>query len=380
MTQPKLHPFNRPYRSARELDYIRQCLEGGDLAGDASFTKRCHAWLAEKTGCGKALLTTSCTAALEMTALLLGLEPGDEVIVPSFTFVSCANPYVLFGARVVFADVRPDTLTLDWATVEPLLTPRTKAVVMVHYAGITVDPDVLAARLAERGVRLIEDNAHGLLGSWRGRPFGSFGNAATLSFHESKNFTCGEGGALLLNEENWFARAEILREKGTNRSAFFRREVAKYNWVDVGSSYLAADILAAMLLAQFEEADAIQSRRGALWDRYQTELAAWAAEQGVRLPHVPAECSPSWHLYFIVFPDHDTRERAIQWFRDDGIETYFHYLPLHLSPMGLSLGGKQGQCPESERAGSCLLRLPLHPLLEEARQAQIIARLKDFRR
>ena len=314
-----------------------------------------------------------------MTSVLLGIQPGDEVVVPSFTFVSTANAYALFGAKIVFADVRPDTLTLDWETVEPVLTPRTRAVVMVHYAGITKDPDVLAAKLAERGIAMIEDNAHGLLASWNGRMLGSFGCLATQSFHESKNFSCGEGGALLLNEPGLFARSEILREKGTNRSAFFRREVAKYSWVDVGSSYLAADVLAALLYSQFEDAGLIQARRAVLWERYQSGLAAWAAENGVRLPVVPAGCGQAYHLYYVVFPDNPSRERAILWFRESGIETYFHYLPLHLSPMGRRFGGSDGQCPVTEHAGACLLRLPLHPGLTDGAQERILTRLLDFR-
>lgn len=371
-------PFCRPHQAPRELEYIGQALASGDLAGDARFTKQCHAWLEKRIGCQRALLTTSCTAALEMCALLLEISPGDEVIVPSFTFVSSANAFALFGARILFADVRPDTLTVDWKTVEPLLTPRTKAVVLVHYAGITHEPDVLAAELSARGVALIEDNAHGLLGYWDGRPLGSFAPLATQSFHESKNFSCGEGGALVINDSRFRARAEILREKGTNRSAFFRREVAKYSWVDVGSSYLASDVLAALLLAQFEDAATIQTRRRILWLRYASSLESWATQRGVQLPHVPPASQPSFHLFHLMFPDSSMREAAIQWFRHEGIETYFHYLPLHLSPMGLKHGGYAGQCPVSERAGACLLRLPLHPGLALDTQDRIINRLLAF--
>lgn len=371
-------PFCRPHQAPGELENIRQALASGDLAGDARFTRLCHAWLEKFLGCERALLTTSCTAALEMCALLLEVSPGDEVIVPSFTFVSSANAFALFGAKIIFADVRPDTLTLDWDIVEPLLSSRTKAVVMVHYAGITHEPDVLAAKLAERGVTLIEDNAHGLFGYWNGRPLGSFAPLATQSFHESKNFSCGEGGALVVNDPGFRARAEILREKGTNRSAFFRREVAKYSWVDVGSSYLASDVLAALLLAQFEDAGTIQNLRKDRWIRYTSSLEQWADCLGVQLPHVPAASQPSFHLFHLIFPEPAMREAAIRWFREDGIETYFHYLPLHLSPMGLRHGGFAGQCPVSEKAGTCLLRLPLHPGLAREDQERIITRLLAF--
>ncbi|MFM7180027.1 MAG: dTDP-4-amino-4,6-dideoxygalactose transaminase [Verrucomicrobiales bacterium] len=379
-TTPDGHlPFCRPHKSGKELEYIRQCLDSGHLAGDAAFTKACHRWLEEKTGAAKALMTTSCTAALEMCSILLEVGRDTEVIVPSFTFVSSANAFALFGANIRFADVREDTLTIDWETVEPHLTDRTRSVVLVHYAGITSDPDVLAHKLAERGIPLVEDNAHGLLGTWDGKPLGSFGALATQSFHESKNFSCGEGGALLVNDTQYQARAEILREKGTNRSAFFRREIGKYSWVDVGSSYLASDVLAALLLAQFEEADVIQQRRHAIWQRYHDSLGAWAAANGVRLPHVPAKSGPSWHLFQMILPDTETRERAILWFRQAGIEVYFHYLPLHLSPMGQQHGGREGQCPVSEKTAQCLLRLPLYPGLSDADQERVIARLLDFK-
>jgi dTDP-4-amino-4,6-dideoxygalactose transaminase len=376
-------PFNRTHRTGLELQFLSACLDTGQTAGDSTFTKKVHHWLQENLRCQKALLTPSCTDALEMTALLLRLQPGDEVILPSFTFVSTANAYALFGASLVFADVHPETLTLDIEQVRRLITPRTKAIVIVHYAGITRDLDAFAQMAEERGITLIEDNAHGLLAKWRGRPLGTWGRAGTQSFHESKNFSSGEGGALILNDEEWAHRAEILREKGTNRSAFLRREVAKYTWVDLGSSYLASDLCAAALLAQLQCADRIQGRRQVIWDRYQRELADWAAANGVKQPTVPVDCEQSYHLYYLVFPQAEDRTRAIAYLRERDIEAYFHYLPLHLSDRGKEFAGQgtgaEGACPVTERASACLLRLPLYVDLSDAQQEYVIEVLREFR-
>ena len=368
-------PFSRAWSAPHELDYLREALAGGQTAGDAVFTQRCHRWLEQHIGCQRAFLTPSCTAALEMAALLLRIQPGDEVIVPSFTFVSTASAFALFGARLIFADITPDTLTLDMAQVESLITPRTKAVIFVAYAGITPDPAPMVALCRERGVAFVEDAAHALMAKFNGRPVGSFGCMATLSFHESKNFSCGEGGALLVNDPSLTARAEILREKGTNRAAHLRREIAKYSWVDLGSSYLSSDLCAAALLAQLEDAEAIQSRRLQLWNQYHAGLSAWAANQGIALPTVPEGCEHPGHLFYIIFKTNAQREAAIAWLDQAGIKAYFHYLPLHLSDAGSRLGSAVLGCPVTESVSERLLRLPLYPSLTEDQQSRIIERL-----
>ncbi len=370
-------PFNRAYSTPRELDYLRESLASGQTAGDSAFTRKCRSWLEKHHGC-PALLTPSCTAALEMCALLLNVKPGDEVIVPSFTFVTTASAFALFGAKIIFADIRPDTLSLDPAQLPQLVSPRTKAVITVHYAGITDDPAPLVIFCKERGIALVEDAAHSLGGFWRGQPLGTFGSLATLSFHESKNFSCGEGGALLVHDNTLMARAEILREKGTNRSAFLRREVAKYSWMDLGSSYLASDLCAAALLAQLEYYEIIQGRRRELWSRYKRELAAWAAQHGVQLPHVPEGCDHANHLFYIIFPTNAAREGAIRWLKEHGIDSYFHYLPLHLSEAGSRLGQAPLGCLVTEAVSARLLRLPLYPALTEDQQSLVIETLLKF--
>lgn len=371
MTPPRI-PFNRPCLAGPEADLMRDAVAGGHASGDGPFTKRCHEILERVTGAQRALLTTSCTHALEMCGLLLGIAPGDEVIVPSFTFVSTVNAFVLRGARPVFADVRPDTFNLDERLLEGLFTPRTKAVVVVHYAGVACEMDEILAIAARRGVPVVEDNAHGLFGRYRGRPLGSLGVLATQSFHETKNVQCGEGGALLLNDAALVGRAEIVREKGTNRSAFFRGEVDKYTWVDAGSSWLPSDLLAAFLLAQLEARAAIQAKRRAVWERYDAGLRGWATEHGIAAPHVPAHCEQPWHMYYLVLPDLATRERLVAGLRARGVHAVFHYQPLHASPMGRSLGGRPGQCPVTEAAGDRLLRLPFWNDLPETEQDRVI--------
>jgi len=351
-------PFNRPSLTGREYAYIAEALEGMHISGDGQFTQRCHALLEEVIGCRKALLTTSCTDALEMAALLLELEPGDEVVVPSFTFVSTANAFLLHGGRPVFVDVREETLNLDEEALEGVLTERTRAVVAVHYAGVGCAMERLTAICEARGIMLIEDNAHGLFGEWSGRPLGSFGALATLSFHETKNFTCGEGGALLINNPSYVERAEILRDKGTNRKKFFRGLVDKYTWVDKGSSFLPADLLAAFLLAQLEEREVVLARRGAVWHRYAEQLKDWAEDAGVRLPVVPAAAKNPYHMFYMLMPDEDARDGLIRYLGARGIGSVFHYLPLHLSGMGRRLGGREGQCPVSEKVSGRLVRLP----------------------
>ena len=372
-------PFNRPCLAGNEFEYMRAAVDGMRISGDGEFTKKAHAALEGLVGARRALLTTSCTHALEMAAHLLDLAPGDEVIVPSYTFVSTANAFALRGATPVFADVRRDTLNLDEDGVEALVSPRTRAIVAVHYAGIACEMDALLEIAGRRGVALVEDNAHGFLGAYRGRPLGSLGALATLSFHETKNFTCGEGGALLLNDERFVARAEILREKGTDRSRFFRGEVDKYTWVDLGSSYLPSDLLAAFLVAQLEARDRIQSRRRAIWEAYANGLSAWALREGARLPFVPPHCDPAWHLFFVVMPDEAARARMLAHLAGLGINAVFHYVPLHLSPMGRRFGGRPGSCPVSERASARLLRLPLHLGLTDEDVARVVDAVTAYR-
>jgi dTDP-4-amino-4,6-dideoxygalactose transaminase len=327
---------------------------------------------------GKALLTTSCTHALEMAGLLLDLKPGDEVIVPSFTFVSTANAFALRGARPVFADVRPDTLNLDERKLESLITERTRLIVPVHYAGVGCEMDAILDIARRRGVAVVEDNAHGLFGRYRGRPLGTFGAFSTLSFHETKNVSCGEGGALLINDAAYAERAEIIREKGTNRSRFFRGMVDKYTWVDIGSSYVMSDLLAAFLYGQLCMRERIQSRRRAIWDTYHRELAGWAGAQGVTRPHVPEHCEQAYHMYYLLMPSLDARTRFIQQLRQQGINAVFHYLPLHLSDMGRHYGGKPGDCPVTEDVSDRLVRLPFYSTMTEEEQATVLSAVRDF--
>lgn len=370
--------FNRPTNVGRETEYMQRALQDSHISGDGKFTKKAHALLEEVVGVPKVLLTTSCTHALEMSALLLDLKEGDEVIVPSFTFVSTINAFVLRNATPVFADIRPDTLNLDESKLEALITPRTRAIVVVHYAGVGCEMDVIMEIANRHGVPVVEDNAHGLFGRYKGKQLGTFGVMATQSFHETKNFTSGEGGALLINDPKYIEDAEILREKGTNRSRFFRGQVDKYTWVNVGSSYLPSDMLAAFLLAQLEERDWIQSRRKQIWETYYRELGAWAEENHVQMPFVPAHCEQTYHMFFMLFPDLDRRQAAIAHLKERGIQAVFHYLPLHLSPMGGKFGGKEGDCPVTEQVSDQLLRLPFYTNMTEEDQTQVISALKEF--
>jgi dTDP-4-amino-4,6-dideoxygalactose transaminase len=371
-------PFNKPAIVGDELRYIRQAVESGHLSGDGEFTKRCSALLERELGVGRALLTTSCTHALEMCALLLDVQPGDEVVVPSFAFVSTVNAWVLRGARPVFVDVRPDTLNLDEKLVAERVGPRTKAIVALHYAGVACEMDELGRIAREAGASLVEDAAHALFGSYRGRALGSLGRLATLSFHETKNVSCGEGGALLVNDPALVERAEILREKGTNRSRFFRGEIDKYTWVDLGSSWLPSEVLAAYLWAQLEARERIQRGRERVWRRYRDELAGWAQAHDVRLPVLPPDCGPAWHMFQLVLPSPGARQRLTEHLRARSILAVFHYLPLHLSPMGRRLGGRPGDCPVTEDLSDRLLRLPFYNGLAEADQGEVIDAVRAF--
>ncbi|GGK55710.1 dTDP-4-amino-4,6-dideoxy-D-glucose transaminase [Planomonospora parontospora subsp. parontospora] len=372
-------PFNRPHVSQNELGYISEALERGLTSGDGPFTHRASRHLEKLTGGSRALLTTSCTHALEMAAILLGLRPGDEVIMPSFTFVSTANAFVLRGAVPVFADCRPDTLNLDERLVEAEITDRTRAIVAVHYAGVACRMDELGAIAQRHGLALIEDNAHGLGGLHRGRPLGSFGCMATQSFHATKNVQCGEGGALILNDPELVARAEIVREKGTNRNLFFRGQTDKYRWVDIGSSYLPSDVLAAQLTSQLEAFDAIQARRQAVWGAYHRGLADWAGANEVSQPVVPDECAHPAHLYYLLLPDLENRQALIAHLAERGVQATFHYQPLHAAPAGIRYGRPAaGGCPVTERVADRLVRLPLFADMTESDVARVIGAVRTY--
>jgi dTDP-4-amino-4,6-dideoxygalactose transaminase len=371
-------PFNRPGLAGDELRYIRESVESGRISGDGVFTAKCRRLLEELLGAPHVLLTTSCTTALELAALLLDLGPGDEVIMPSFTFVSTANAVVLRGARPVFVDIRPDTLNLDERLLEPLVTPHTRAIMPVHYAGIGCEMDAIMTVARRHGLEVVEDNAQGLFGEYRGRALGTFGGLSALSFHETKNISCGEGGALVINDERHLERAEILREKGTNRSRMFRGLVDKYTWVDVGSSALPSDILAAFLYGQLERRAEIQAKRRRIWERYARELPGWAAGLGIGLPLVPDHCRQPYHLFYLVTASLDQRTRLIAHLKQRGILAVFHYLPLHVSEMGQRLGGKPGDCPVTEDLSDRVVRLPFYNDLNEAEQDDVVESLRAF--
>ncbi len=370
--------FNHPILMGNELEYIRQAIENAHISGDGSFTKKCHALLENQLGIPKALLTTSCTHALEMSAILLDIQPGDEVIIPDFTFVSTVNAFVLRGARPVFLDIRPDTLNLDESKLEAALTPRTKAIVVVHYAGVGCEMDAIMEIAGSRNIPVVEDNAHGLFGRYKGKYLGTFGSMATQSFHETKNFTSGEGGALLINDPAFVERAEIIREKGTNRSRFFRGQVDKYTWMDIGSSYLPSEILAAFLLAQLEQREKIQSHRKQVWETYYAGLKDWSSAHDVQLPYIPKHCEQPHHMFYMLMPDLDLRQKLIAFLHERGIISVFHYLPLHLSEMGAKFGGRQGDCPVTERVSEQLIRLPFHNALTGSDVELVVENIREF--
>jgi dTDP-4-amino-4,6-dideoxygalactose transaminase len=372
-------PFNRATFEGRELDYLRAAVTGGHVSGNGPFTREAEQFLREGHDGAASLLTTSCTHALEMSALLLDLAPGDEVIVPAYTFVSTASAFLLHGATPVFADVRADTLNLDVDLLDRVRTSRTRAVCAVNYAGVGADLDRLAAYCQAEGLTLIEDNAHGLFGRYAGRTLGTFGALSTLSFHETKNIACGEGGALIITDEGLVERAEILREKGTDRSRFFRGEVDKYTWVDVGSSWVLSDMLAGVLLGQLERFDAIQKRRHEIWERYEHGLRGWAEREGLRVPVIPAGAEHTAHLFHLRTRDVSDRDRLIVNLKEQGVHAVFHYQPLHLSKVGRQLGGYPGQFPVTEDAGDTLVRLPLHGALTDEDIERVIVSVTAFR-
>jgi dTDP-4-amino-4,6-dideoxygalactose transaminase len=350
--------FNRPYLTGREFDYVREAVATGQLAGNGQFTRRCQAWLQETLGAPRVLLTHSCTAALEMCALLLDLQPGDEVIMPSFTFVSTANAFVLRGATPVFVDIRADTLNIDETLIERAMTPRTRAVVVVHYAGVACDMTPIVSMARRRGLVVIEDAAQGLLASYQGRPLGSLGDLAAFSFHETKNIQCGEGGALVMNDARWAERAEILWEKGTDRSRFTRGQVDKYTWVDLGSSFLPGEITAAFLWAQLEAARDITAARHTLWRSY-AQACRELDGAGLELPAIPPDCVHNAHLFRVLLPRHVQRGDVIADLNRRGVNAVFHYVPLHSAPAGLRFGRTAGPMTVTDDCSARLVRLPL---------------------
>lgn len=372
-------PFNKPALVGRELQYVAEACKSGHLSGDGPFTKRCHAYLEESLGTERALLTTSCTHALEMCALLLDLRPGDEVIVPAYAFVTTAGAFVLHGATPVFVDVRQDTLNLDESLVREQITPRTRAIVVLHYGGVACEMEAILRIAAEAGVAVVEDNAQGLFGAYHGQALGSLGALGTTSFHETKNISAGEGGAVFVNDPQLVERSEVLREKGTDRSKFFRGEVDKYTWVDLGSSYLPSELTAAFLWAQLENRHEIQETRSTLWLRYREALAPWAAENDVGLGSIPEHCESTSHIFYLLLPSLEARTALIQHLRDREILAVFHYMPLHLSRMGRRYGGQAGQCPVTERVSDQVLRLPLYHDLDAAEQERVIEAVRSFR-
>lgn len=369
-------PFNKPAIAGNEYAYIADSIRRGHISGDGYYTKQCQSVLERSLGVPKSLLTTSCTHALEMSALLLDIREGDEVIVPSFTFVSTVNAFALRGARPVFIDIRPDTLNLDERLLEGVITPRTRAIVVVHYAGVGCEMDSILLIARKYGIPVVEDNAHGLFGRYKGKMLGTFGCLATQSFHETKNITCGEGGALLINDPSLIERAEILREKGTNRSAFFRGQVDKYTWVDVGSSYLLSDCLAAFLFAQLERRQQIAAMRGRIWHHYARTLGEWAESNGVGLPCVPAHCEQPFHMFYLLMPSLDARQQLIEHLKARGIMSVFHYVPLDRSPMGRTYG--VFDCPQTQIVSDRLVRLPFYNDLSEEAQDGIVGAIQEF--
>lgn len=373
-------PFNRPCLTGKELKYIEEAIRNNHISGDGNFSKKCSAYLQEKIGVPKVLLTTSCTHALEMSALLLDIQPGDEVIAPSFAFVTTVNAFVIRGAKPVFIDIRPDTLNLDETQLERLITPHTKIIITLHYGGVACEMDVINAIADQHGIALVEDNAHGLFGKYKGRNLGTFGCLATLSFHETKNISCGEGGALLINDEKYLERAEIIREKGTNRSKFFRGQVDKYTWIDLGSSYLPSDILAAFLFAQLESSEIIQKKRREVWEYYAGRLAPWSKQKGVVLPFSPLYCEHPYHLFYLLCPSLEKRSQLIEGMKSKGILSVFHYMPLHLSLMGQKWGYQAGDYPVTEEISDRIVRLPFYNELSRADQERVCAAIFETTR
>lgn len=368
-------PFNKPHMTGKELWYVAQAHQSCQLAGDGKFTKACQSWIEKNTGCQKALLTHSCTAALEIAALLLEAQPGDEIIMPSYTFVSTANAFVIRGLVPVFVDIRKDTLNIDESLIEDAITSKTKAIVPVHYAGIACEMDTITEIATRRGLVVIEDNAQGISSYYKGKPLGTFGQLSSLSFHETKNLISGEGGCLMINDQNLIERAEIIREKGTNRTKFFRGEVDKYNWVDIGSSYLCGELIAAFLLAQLEEADRIIRERINIWNTYHSSLQPLEESGHIRRPVVPESCTANGHIYYLILNSPEERKEFIKFMASASIHVVFHYIPLHNSPAGKKYGRGSGDLLNTQHLSSLLIRLPMYMGLDPQ---PIINAIYDF--
>jgi dTDP-4-amino-4,6-dideoxygalactose transaminase len=371
-------PFNKPFLVGKELFYVAQSVLSGHISGDGLFTKKCNALMEEKFNAKKVLLTHSCTAAIEMAAMLCEIEQGDEVILPSFTFVSTANAFYLRGAKLIFVDVRPDTLNIDETKIEPAITDRTKVIVPVHYAGVACEMDIIMDIAKRHNLYVVEDAAQGVNSKYKDKYMGTIGDIGAYSFHETKNFICGEGGAIVLNNEKFIERAEIIREKGTNRSRFFRGEVDKYAWVDIGSSYLPSDLLAAFLFAQLENMDKINKRREKIFNYYYKALMPLVNDGKIRMPYISSECQSNCHLFYIILENENIRNKLIDHLKSKGILSVFHYLPLHLSPIGRKMGYKEDQLPVTESYSERLLRLPFYFELLESDQNQTIYQIKRF--
>jgi dTDP-4-amino-4,6-dideoxygalactose transaminase len=373
-------PFNRPCLAGNEYNYIAQAITNGHASGDGPFTRKCHEFLERELGAARVLLTTSCTHALELAALLLDCDVDDEIIVPSYTFVSTANAFALRGSRMVFCDVRPDTLNLDENRLESLITEKTKAVVPVHYAGVPCAMDRIVEICRRNGISVVEDNAHALFARFQGRYTGTFGCLAAQSFHETKNFTCGEGGALIINDPALVERAIIIRDKGTNRSQFYRGMVDKYTWQDIGSSFLPSDLLAAFLYAQLEARQAIQQKRQRVWNFYADRLGDWAQDIGARLSAVPECCEQAYHMFYVLLPTSDYRDALISHLKANGILSVFHYVPLHLSAAGKRFAARPSDCPVTEDLSARLLRLPFYTDITPHEQGRVVAAVTSYRR
>lgn len=369
-------PFNQPYICGKELWNIAQAHALGQMAGDGSFTKKCNTWLEERTGCYKALLTHSCTAALEMSAILADIQPGDEVIMPSYTFVSTANAFVLRGGVPVFVDIRSDTLNIDETLIEAAITPRTKAIVPVHYAGVACEMDTIMDIAKRHNLLVIEDAAQGVMATYKGKALGAIGHMGTLSFHETKNITSGEGGALLINDPLLAERAEIIREKGTNRSQFFRGQVDKYTWVDIGSSYLPGEIIAAFLWAQMEEAEAITKKRLDIWNQYHEAFIPLEITEKLRRPIISEGCQHNAHMYYILLDSLEKRTSVIAKLKEKRVTSVFHYVPLHNSPAGVKYGRVHGKMTYTEELSDRLLRLPLWIGLTSEDQKLVVSEIE----
>ncbi|WP_130833140.1 dTDP-4-amino-4,6-dideoxygalactose transaminase [[Erwinia] mediterraneensis] len=372
-------PFNAPPITGSEIEYMQSAMNSGKLCGDGGFTRRCQQWMEQRFGSKKVLLTPSCTASLEMAALLIDIQPGDEVIMPSYTFVSTANAFVLRGATIVFVDVRPDTLNIDETRIEAAISAKTRAIVPVHYAGVACEMDTIMALAQKYQLYVIEDAAQGVMATYKGRALGSIGHIGCFSFHETKNYTAGgEGGATLINDDHMVERAEIIREKGTNRSQFFRGQVDKYTWRDLGSSYLMSDLQAAWLWAQLEAAESINQQRLRLWQRYYEALQPLAASGRIELPYIPASCQHNAHMFYIKLRDNEDRSALIAWMKEAEILTVFHYIPLHSSPAGQRFGRFEGEDNFTTRESERLLRLPLFYNLSDNNQNTVISSLLSF--